>query len=331
MDALQYAEFDEVADLVQDLFETLFRSSHEKPPPGKNAANGYFRGNLLDRLPNLKASDAVPTDARLAKLVEARNLFKDSIYRAFANNANHTTSIWRDSGIWDSTLTVVWKDLVKFIVTAFAYYNSAGGDGQQSGENAEEQEALAKAIADLTDAVEKSGVVYSGTHCNGWISGGVDNAGEATQNLIPVADFANPPKDAIDHLALILRAVATQYRAINNKNHNPWLRADWQVEFESYARIGYTSVRLLRLNEAEKFANAGGDLKGDAAKVAASQRHEVVHFARRNNLTEDEVLSLISQVGNDRKTLITELAKRRIDGTAIAQSLDTRGPALPAG
>lgn len=331
MDAAQYAQFDEVADLVQDLFETLFRSSQDAPPPGKNAANGYFRGNLLDRIPKLKAGDIVPTDARLAKLVQARNVFKDSVHEAFSRNANHTSSIWRDSGIWDSTLTVVWKDLITFIVKAFEYYNSAGGDGQQSGENAKEQEALAKAISDLYDAVEKSGVIFSGTHCNGWISGGVDNAGEATQNLLPLADFADPPSDAIDHLGLILRAVATQYRAINNKNHNPWLRADWQVEFESYARIGYTSVRLLRLNEAERFAKAGGDLKGDAAKVAASQQHEVLHFAKRHNLTEDEVLSLISQVGNDRQTLITELAKRRIDGTAIAQSIDTRGPALPAG
>ena len=56
-----------------------------------------------------------------------------------------------------------------------------------------------------------------------------------------------------------------------------------------------------------------GNTAADRRTVAASDPSEVRYFGKKHGLTDDEVLALIKQHGNDRKTL--EEAVARIKGT----------------
>ena len=52
-----------------------------------------------------------------------------------------------------------------------------------------------------------------------------------------------------------------------------------------------------------------GNTAADRRTVAASDPSEVSYFARKHNLTSDQVLDLIKEHGNDRKTLEEAVAK----------------------
>jgi len=56
-----------------------------------------------------------------------------------------------------------------------------------------------------------------------------------------------------------------------------------------------------------------GNTAADRRTGAASDPSEVRYFGKKHGLTDDEVLALIKQHGNDRKTL--EEAVARIKGT----------------
>lgn len=49
----------------------------------------------------------------------------------------------------------------------------------------------------------------------------------------------------------------------------------------------------------------------DRDRVAASQPHEVEYFARKHDLTTDQVQDLIKQHGNSRETLEAEVVRMK--------------------
>ena len=52
-----------------------------------------------------------------------------------------------------------------------------------------------------------------------------------------------------------------------------------------------------------------GNSQSDRDQVAASQPHEVRYFANKHGITEEQVLDLIKEHGNDRATLEAAVAK----------------------
>jgi hypothetical protein len=52
-----------------------------------------------------------------------------------------------------------------------------------------------------------------------------------------------------------------------------------------------------------------GNTTSDRSRVAASDPSEVRYFGQKHGLTDDQVLDLIKQHGNDRATLEAEVAK----------------------
>ena len=55
-----------------------------------------------------------------------------------------------------------------------------------------------------------------------------------------------------------------------------------------------------------------GNTTSDRSRVAASDPSEVRHFANKHGLTTDQVLDLIKQHGNDRKTLEAAIAQTKV-------------------
>lgn len=49
--------------------------------------------------------------------------------------------------------------------------------------------------------------------------------------------------------------------------------------------------------------------QSDRSRVAASDPNEVRYFAKKHGMTNEQVLALIKEVGNDRKTLEAAVSK----------------------
>ncbi|MGZ3172562.1 MAG: DUF3606 domain-containing protein [Croceibacterium sp.] len=52
--------------------------------------------------------------------------------------------------------------------------------------------------------------------------------------------------------------------------------------------------------------------QSDRSRVAASDPSEVRYFAKKHGITDQQVLDLIKEVGNDRKTLEAAVAKNNL-------------------
>jgi len=52
--------------------------------------------------------------------------------------------------------------------------------------------------------------------------------------------------------------------------------------------------------------------QSDRSRVAASDPSEVGYFAHKHGITNQQVLDLIKEVGNDRKTLEAAVAKMKV-------------------
>jgi hypothetical protein len=52
--------------------------------------------------------------------------------------------------------------------------------------------------------------------------------------------------------------------------------------------------------------------QSDRSRVAASDPSEVSYFAKKHGLTSDQVLALIKEHGNDRKTLEAAVAQTKV-------------------
>lgn len=52
--------------------------------------------------------------------------------------------------------------------------------------------------------------------------------------------------------------------------------------------------------------------KSDRSRVAASDPNEVRYFAHKHGITNEQVIELIKEVGNDRKTLEAAVARMKV-------------------
>jgi len=52
--------------------------------------------------------------------------------------------------------------------------------------------------------------------------------------------------------------------------------------------------------------------QSDRSRVAASDPSEVNYFAKKHGLTKEQVIDLIKEFGNDRKTLEAAVAKMKV-------------------
>jgi hypothetical protein len=60
-----------------------------------------------------------------------------------------------------------------------------------------------------------------------------------------------------------------------------------------------------------------GNTTSDRSRVSASDPSEVRYFGKKHGLTDDQVLDLIKQHGNDRKTLEAAVAKTKGPATIV--------------
>lgn len=214
---------------VQQFCDAAAAVSHRSPPPGRNAANGWFREGMLND-PDVRAAGR-PQDFRLsgdnARLYILQHNFYNRIVAAFQQNPNHYAS-------WDKTIQIVIdaapivSDIVSVVVDLFKIL---GANDDQASKKA--QADLASDIKKLVEDVQKNDVVLKGSHANGWISVWVHNGARATIAEIDGIRWAD---DGAHNVALALRRTCEELLKLPTDNHKPWLRAEWQVRFEGIMR-----------------------------------------------------------------------------------------------
>jgi hypothetical protein len=228
--------------VLVDYFGRIADIARLNPPPGPNAANGYFREKMLhdSRLRQIRI------DLRDVKYAEGgteggtngiRNMSMaiDTIWDAFAESPNYYSDAGRSLPLF-ITLLQASKNQVMALGAAIAHFIASEGGAQ----SIEELSTAAKA---LLDQLEHSGLVVKGRHANGHISVGVKRTAQGTiQRIVDdSAQFGDHEKKVAERVKKICELLLE----LPTDNHDPWLRADWQVRFGQICDAGQVMLKEL--------------------------------------------------------------------------------------
>lgn len=237
-----YEDFDLVAALMERFLEQVGAYSEQSRPPGKNAANGWFRTSIaesgdLAAMLDLHHPLANPDVGQLYNAYRTMNL---SVRTAFAQNENHEAN-------WATTGQLFWPAVEEFgLAVANVIYELFQILGDDNDDATQEKSDLGDAINNLIAAVDASDLVMAGTHANGWIAGSIGEAGAALVAALPADQLPPDGPDPWDKAAEILRRLGGTFQAINTGQHAPWLRADWQIAFQAAVQAAAAAIRVLR-------------------------------------------------------------------------------------
>jgi hypothetical protein len=230
-----------VKQRLQNYFQRIIELSAAAEPPGKNAANGWLREYMVNDgvIIQCGAAPTVPVSDDALKLFQAYSYFYVLLERAFRDNGNHYSSIALAPHVLFDNMGAFLGDLITVIASIVSLI-----EGDQNQQDAAEA-SVVQAVTKLAKDVANSGVVWSGAHANGWISVYAQAAANWTiQNQLNV-NFPKGTATDAGAVADVLRSVCERIAALDTKGHDPWLRADWQVSFETIMRAAVVTLASL--------------------------------------------------------------------------------------
>jgi hypothetical protein len=244
----QGGEIKALRSLMQTFSAKIVQFSKAAPPPGINAANGWFRNSMVSD-PDLQSMTSghgqfVTPDG--AKLYAVFTDFGRGLRAGFAPE-NHPASVWTDGHLFVQALQQFGGELSAVIGDIV----NLCSDDQNKKDKAKAD--LAKDLNALIGSVKGSKVLYSGAHANGWISGNIKGVGAQIglrlDALIPQLHGAEAKE-----LATIFRAECSRINRITLHNYHPWLDAQWQVEFQAVIETAAAAFGLApkHLRDGEK-------------------------------------------------------------------------------
>lgn len=200
-------------------FQWLADQSKLAPPPGSNAANGWFREAIVHE-------NGAPAD----QPIDAADAPAQAIQAAYRHfRSNFRDNVDRDGG---NVQSGAFGNLPGFVEAVRAYSEqivavlSAIFVGQDDGRAAR----IAKAAAEAEESSKTIGFKVDGTHMNGWVSHMArDRANEARPMLQPALDSGDADAQRIGR---VLYDGFGQIAQLRTEGHNPWLRAEWQLGFQ---------------------------------------------------------------------------------------------------
>jgi hypothetical protein len=253
MNPNERVEFDRIAKGFQNICETYASFSALYPPPGKNAANGWFVGKMKEYGPTPVPAYAIAGSElpRAQAAIDPIVALPYNIWRTLQDIDSHYAAWTGNWGLFIRALDEFGQDIGNVISSFFALIS--GNDDQDQNQQDKDKTDLAAAIEKLINDVKASKLVLSGAHANGWTAGRVSGAAGNSLDSInhsptahQTAPFAIPPADDWDRLIAILRTLCNGLQAMNHENMDPWLSPDWQVKFQSLMHIAATATRDLR-------------------------------------------------------------------------------------
>ncbi|WP_267396518.1 MULTISPECIES: hypothetical protein [unclassified Sphingomonas] len=220
---------------IGKFFDRLAAAAEGNPPPGMNAANGFF-------------VKAVQDDAELKSVAPPRKTGDDPegqrIFAALASfeaKVLETFKLPNAHGRWSTNAGVAWDAFQKLkndippVITAIG--------GAVATVNPATIAALAESVKSLIDKIHNAGVVYEGDHANGYIQSGVHDAAVQLKDVLDDV-HAHPVDPFAGKFAQAMSAILDKLIALNFEN-NPWLRGEWQVSFQAITRAGALQLYAL--------------------------------------------------------------------------------------
>jgi hypothetical protein len=243
--------------LMSDYFAALAHASAAAPPPGPNAANGWFRKAVYEDLKMGPYADVHFPSADTEAVHGAFAKLASGIHSAFAPD-NYCSSVWTNGDLFIQALNNFKGQIANVVI---AIFGSSSDDPQKKDQKKQD---LGKAIGDLISAISGSKVQYHGCHMNGWISGGVHGVGVAMAPVVAGLTITDPEAD---EARKILKDVCDRLAAISLRNFSPWLDAQWQVEFQTVAAaaaaaFSFTPTIAVGAKPAAAGASAGAPATG---------------------------------------------------------------------
>lgn len=241
-----------MVDKWKNLFQTLAHHSEQHHPPGINAANGHFHRVVMEEAANgeyyrLREKER-PSSADVDKLSwEAKQLwgafavfYDDVIGSSEAKGDN----CFRNQGNFESSKPAGQKALAT--ATIIVQILSAG-DSDDKKKNDAQAAALAKAASDYQREFNDTDQIR-GAHMNGHISKGVKGAAQRVQDSLKADIFDKPGvnKD-IRRVAEIINETMKALKELQTDGHDPWLRGDWQIQFQVICRAAGTQLHNIRV------------------------------------------------------------------------------------
>ncbi len=223
---------DDVEQYRRDFAKFLERiavASEGNPPPGSNAANGWFVKAVRDdpEIKNVAPPRAKADDPQAEKIFVILSNFEGRVMEAF--HFENYESSWTKSGkLAFDALDKMKGDLAKVAASIKAVISWDPAS----------LIALGKSIDDLIKNVHKSGLQYEGAHANGHINKAVlDAATQAKTSFdgIVAAQGGDPLAVAF---ATASSKIMEDIIAIGQLDNDPWLVAEWQIKMQAICRLG---------------------------------------------------------------------------------------------
>lgn len=225
-----------VKQRLQNYLARITVLSQTATPPGKNAANGWFREHMVRDAEIARAGDppTLPLSEDAQELFRIYTFFYSVVQRAFRDNGNHSANWTHGSVLWPNLGHMVGEIAAVGLVV---FQLLSGGDHEKEGA----KKNLAASIDALVRKIDKAGVIWGGAHANGFISVYARDAGNWTIAELDKS-FPNGTVSDAGRVADVLRAVCDQIVKLPTQGHSPWLRPEWQIRFQAICDAGATTL-----------------------------------------------------------------------------------------
>ncbi|HEU4982349.1 MAG TPA: hypothetical protein VFT88_06690 [Acidobacteriaceae bacterium] len=233
-----------VTNRYAQLFQRIAELSDGAKPPGRNAANGWFREHLLTDS-QIHKCGRVPIDdgVNLKPSSDADHLFQ--CYLTFEKKT-YDAFLHHDNAYGDIRIRIVWNSLPDLIDAIAAVSEKIISAATGNLEGLAQAAASAKSSIDaLVKDVDAKGLVYHGRHMNGWLASSMA-AVAIRDTLVPLdKHFPAGTNSDAGRITEILRKTMRAIEAQNSRSFDPWLDAEWQIAFQSAMSAGAVALKAM--------------------------------------------------------------------------------------
>lgn len=229
------ADLDLVRRRLASFFERVVALSNASPPPGTNASNGWFVKAMQEDAELNVAQRPIATTTIGGNGVGSIALNAMTALRAGFNHENHFASGLTYLPVAIDAFNAAMPAIKNIAVSAFEAYATSGATIKQL------EQQVKTEIDNIGSTVAKSGMVLSGTHANGWISVDIRDRAQALINFIDAVKRAHDSA-ALDFFE-ILKAILLSFTKFSTSEHDPWLKAEWQIGFTG---VCSSAAKLMR-------------------------------------------------------------------------------------
>ena len=222
----------------QMYFWRLAIASEAHRPPGQNAASADFTRKVISDPVIAKLTQSRPPNLTGAGL-DLHQLFlriHAAVQDVFVARGPHTTRI---SDYPKPLFDKIFRSVGALAAMVEAIVQATALNAAAAAEIVSKLKSLIKEVAD-------SKTVIDGTHANGWIASDLRTALVPLQEAVDLGILDQTDRSA-DAVGTIVSTALHQVSTIKSEKHDPWLRAEWQIQFQ--AIVATAAAALAKIDD----------------------------------------------------------------------------------